>query len=222
MSQPSFFNPVSQLELDEQLQFLVNSKSSLLIKVNDKQYKAQILSKNSSRQLILSKSTNEVFSNQEASCSFEINHEQYLFNSFLTSKTHDLVLDWPTTLYRLQRRNDFRALVPTSFNYTCVLSYLNHSKINQKIQLRDMSLGGLQLQTRIKDIKPGDKLELNLKILKLDVDKLLTEVRHIKLLNDKVTYQIGVKLLDVHADLLSDLQSVIIQLDRMHRGKSYG
>lgn len=222
MSQLNFFNPVSQLELNEQINFIISNKCVLLIKVNGVQYKTQILGKGTANQLILSKATSDVFSNQEASCSFEINHEQYLFDSHINSKPHELILDWPKSLSRLQRRNDFRALVPTGFTYTCVLTYLNHSKINQQIQLRDISLGGFQLQTRLKDIKAGDKLELNLKILKLDTDKLLVEVRHVKLLNDKVTYQIGVKLLDAHADLLSDMQSVIIKLDRIHRGKSYG
>lgn len=222
MSQLSFYNPVSQLELDEQIEFLLSSKGTLLLKVGGQQYKTQILNKNSAQQLVVSKTTSETFSNQEVSCSFEISHEQYLFNSFISTKPNELVIDWPKNLFRLQRRNDFRALVPTNFTYTCILNYLNHNKINQKIQLRDISLGGFQLQTRLKDIKAGDKLELNLKILKLDAEKLLVEVRHVKLLNDKVTYQIGVRLLDAHADLLSELQSVIIQLDRIHRGKSYG
>lgn len=221
MSQLNFYNSVSQLELDEQLNFIIHQKYPMLIKVNSNQYKTNILGKNSTNKLIISKTTNDVFSNNEVSCSFEVSSEQYFFQSFINSTNSEVLIDWPKELLKLQRRNDFRALVPMNFTYTCLLGYHNLQKINQKIILRDLSLGGFQLQTRLNTIKAGDRLELNIKILKLEAEKVLTEVRHVKLLNDKVTYQIGVKLLDVHADFLSDLQSVIVHLDRIHRGKSY-
>ena len=163
------------------------------------------------------------FSNEEVICSFEIKDERYLFRTNLNSTRAELLLNLPYDIYQLQRRNNFRVMIPAAVSYVCTIRSVNFAKTNIKAELRDLSMGGclVILQNADKlNIPKDSEVEMSLKLNEFDTPSIKTEAKHLRPVESNNTLQIGLQYLDPSADFLSELQNLLMQLDRIQRGKN--
>ncbi len=223
MSQMSFFNNLGPTNSKDLLDFLVHSQGNIILKINDRHFKTKVLSKKNERQIAVYKFNFETYMNESVVCSFEIKDEKYFFKSNLKSTNAELLVNVPFEVFQLQRRNDFRVSIPTSASYECIIKTLNHQRANIKAELRDLSLGGclVSLKNADQHVIPMDcEVEISLVINEFENLSILTTAKHIKPVPNNNTVQLGLQYLDPNADFLSELQALLVQLDRIQRKKS--
>ena len=195
----------------------------MTIKVNNKFFKTRILATKDSNEFLLFRFNFEKYTSDMVICSFEINAEKYFFTSFIKTYQSDILLNTPNEVFQLQRRNDFRVMVPVGLNYQCTVREIDGIPHKLVAELRDLSLGGCQIALVDKNINLQPDLELgfDLRMNNLEREKIFCQVRHIIHLPKTSKIQVGLSFKNSDADFLTDLQGLLVQLDRIHRGKSY-
>ncbi|MEK6627484.1 MAG: PilZ domain-containing protein [Bdellovibrionota bacterium] len=221
MDEQTFFNKVSQVTLNELVDFMVHNQIELNIKVDDQYIKTTVHTKKNTKLMTLVKFSTEEFNNKSVTCLLRIGDDKYLFKSFLSNNKASCLIEIPREILYFQRRSDFRAPVPTGVHYKCEVIGINGTRARIKAEIRDMSLGGCQISVDglTSDIKPDDELELYIKLNKFEFQKLLVIAKHIKPSDVQNTTLIGASLLEPDSELKSELQSMMLYLDRVHRGK---
>lgn len=220
MSQQSFFKIIDQMAKTELVSFMEHNKTELTIKILGKYVKTSVLYKKNETHLSLNKFGFYDFSNEKATCSFQVNNEKYLFQSHLTSTTSDYVLEIPENIYQLQRRNNYRVVMPSGQIYLCEILPLAKDKI--KAEIRNLSLGGCKLSVAgpLPGLKQDDELFLNLKLDKFEFQKIQLLVRRIRFIDSANTTLIATSFKNPDHVMLSELQTMLVFLDRVHRGKN--
>lgn len=224
MSIQSFFNKVSANTLNELVDFLFHNQSEITIKVDGGPYiKTKVLTRNDTNKISVSKINNQQYSNSAITGLFQIQNERYFFYSHLTSTNSSWVLNVPNEIFHMQRRNDYRVALPLGLIYKCEIVYVNARKTKIATEIRDMSLGGclLSVQGKMSDqnIKIADEIDLYLKLGKFEFTKMPLILKHIKYIEDKNYSLLGVSFHEPTSDILAELQSMLLYLDRIHRGK---
>lgn len=226
MDEKSFFNKVSQVSLNELVDFMVHNQIELNIKVRDQYIKTKVYSKKKNKLINFTKFITDEFNNHEytnepITCLFQIGEDKYLFKSLLINNKAGCQIEIPTEIIHFQRRNDFRAAVPTGLYYKCEIISINGIKTSIKTEIRDLSLGGCQISVDgiSSDIKMDDELELYIKLNKFEFQKLLVVAKHIKPLDSQNSTSIGASLLEPDSGLKSELLAMLMYLDRVQRGK---
>ncbi len=218
-----FYTLLDQMSFKEALEFLAHNLSEVTLKIGSRHFKSKILARKSTNQFFIYKFNFEPYLDQDVTCSFEISAEKYYFKTYLTAAAGELMLAVPDEIFKLQRRNDFRVSVPASISYTCEIIGINGSPAKLKADIRDLSLGGCQLVVKIigTAFHDGDELFLRLKINSFDWDRISCTSQRVVSKNADAKYSIGVRFLETSAAFATDMQSLLVQLDRVHRGKSY-
>ncbi|MBC7421709.1 MAG: PilZ domain-containing protein [Bdellovibrio sp.] len=223
MSDLSFFNKLGPSSTGEILEFLVHNGTNLVLKIDDKHFKTKMLSKKNDREFSVYKFNFVEYQNKEIICSFDVKDEKYFFTASVRATNAELLITIPVEVYQLQRRNDFRVSIPPGISYVCEIRTVNFQKLNVKAELRDLSLGGCLVSLRNADkleIPKDSEIELTLKINEFDNPSILTIAKHVHLIGSNNTLQLGLKYKDPEADFLSELQTTLVQLDRILRGKT--
>ena len=207
----------------EVIDFLIHNGTEIVVKVNTEHYKSKILNRRTSTLFSIYKFSLINFENQEVTCSFEIKDDKFFFKSFLTSTNAEFKIIIPSEIFQLQRRNDFRINVPMGLAYTCEIVRLNQKKGPFPVELRDLSLGGCQIAFPKKLIRVAlkDEVVLKIKMNQFENDKVLTLAKHIKKIETTDTLLVGLQFIDLGAAFLTELQGLLVYLDRVHRGKGY-
>ena len=218
-----FYTLLDKLKQKETLDFLQHNQTMITIKVKKEFHKSRILAAKNNQEFLIFRFNFEKYENDPVVCSFEINAEKYFFSSLMKTSQSDISLTVPTEVFQLQRRNDFRIMVPVGHPYTCTIRELNGRPLNMDVELRDLSLAGCQivLPKNNLSIQRDMELEFELKMNNLEREKILCRVRHVDILQKTSKTQIGLEFKNSDADFLTDLQGLLVQLDRIHRGKSY-
>ena len=218
----SFFNKTSQVTMNELIDFLDHNQTEITIKVLGQYIKTNIQAKKNNKYLSLFKFSTYEFSNEPITCIFQVKEDRYFFKSFLNNTTVDYTIEVPTEIYELQRRNDYRVSMPLGVFYKCEIIRINELKKNIKTEIRDMSMGGCQISIAgiTSDIKQNDELVLYLKVDKFEFQKIAITAKHIKFVESQNTSLIGASLAEPDSELLSELQSMLMYLDRVQRGKT--
>lgn len=219
----NFYTLLDQLNTKETIDFLIHSQSEVTFKINSQHLKTKILSKKNTLQFAVYKFNFEQYFDEAVTCSFEISAEKYFFKSQVSTIASELLLTIPNEIFKLQRRNDFRVAVPASIPYTCEIIGVNSSPVKLKAEIRDLSLGGCQLAVKITgtSFHNGDELYLKLKLNSFDWDRIHCSSMRVISKDSDSKLSVGVKFLETSAAFATDLQSLLVQLDRIHRGKSY-
>ncbi|MBC7741110.1 MAG: PilZ domain-containing protein [Bdellovibrionaceae bacterium] len=222
MNQPSFFNQLSESNAKEAFEFIVRNQSNLIMKVNDTYHKTKMLSKKSDREFSVYRFNFKKYQAEPIVCSFDIKDDKYYFKSTLKATDAELLLGYPNQLFQLQRRNDFRVNIPSNVTYLCELKTIDGRSLNIMTELRDLSLGGCLVS--IKDaadlnVEQDSKVVIHIKVNEFDNANILTTAKHIKVIKESRILQLGLKYIDPSAELLSELQTLLMQLDRIHRRK---
>ena len=218
----SFFNKTSQVTMNELIDFLDHNQTEITIKVLGQYIKTNIQAKKNNKYLSLFKFSTYEFSNEPITCIFQVKEDRYFFKSFLNNTTVDYTIEVPTEIYELQRRNDYRVSMPLGVFYKCEIIRINELKKNIKTEIRDMSMGGCQISIAgiTSDIKQNDELVLYLKVDKFEFQKIAITAKHIKFIESQNTSLIGASLTEPDSELHSELQSMLMYLDRVQRGKT--
>ena len=219
----NFYTLLDLPSTKETVEFLVHNQSEVTFKINSLHLKTKILSQKNAQQFSVYKFNFVQYTQEAVTCSFEISAEKYFFKSHVSTVATDLLLAIPTEIFKLQRRNDFRVSVPASIPYTCEIIGIKSSPVKLKAELRDLSLGGCLLSVKITgtSFQDGDELYLKLKLNSFDWDRIHCSCKRVvsKELDSKLS--VGLKFLETSAAFATDLQSLLVQLDRIHRGNSY-
>ncbi len=223
MSQQTFFSKIDSTKMLEVIEFLIHNGTELVLKVKNQHYKSKILSRRTTTLFEIYKFSFISFLNEEVTCSFEIREEKYFFKSVLTSTNAEFKILIPKEIFQLQRRSDFRVTVPIGVAYTCEIVRINDMRGSYLVELRDISLGGCQIAYPSKAFKLSDNDEviLKLKMNQFENEKIITFVKHIKTIPAVETNLVGLRFDTPDAAFLTELQGLLVNLDRIHRGKSY-
>lgn len=221
MSIQSFFNKIGQVSASELLEFLDHNQSEITIKIVNQHIKTNINSLKNNKHISLMKFSSYDFSNEPVICTFQVKEDRYFFKSHLSSTNIDYIVEVPSEIFQLQRRNDYRVSMPVGVVYKCEIRNVNGVKTTTKAEIRDMSLGGCQISVNgTTEIKQNDEVDLYIKLDKFEFPKLPLTAKHIKFIEAQGTTLIGASYYQPGGTLIADLQSMLMYLDRVHRGKA--
>lgn len=223
MNEISFFNKLNSVSTQEILDFIVHNQTNLVLKIHDRHYKTKMLAKKNNTQFSIYKFNFFAYQNEAVICSFDVKDEKYFFKSSISATETDLIILIPTDVYQLQRRNDFRISLTQSMAYECEVKTINFQKVNLKAEMRDLSLGGCLISLRHADkfeIPKDSEVEIALKIGAFENPSITTTAKHVHMIGSNNTLQLGLHYLDPSADFLRELQTLLVHLDRVQRGKS--
>lgn len=221
MGVQSFFNRIGEVTTKELLEFLDHNQTEITIKIVSQHVKTNINSRKNEKHLSVMKFSSYDFSNEPIICSFQVKEDRYFFKSHLSSTNIDYVVEVPDEIFQLQRRNDYRVSMPVGVVYKCEIRNINGVNSTIKAEIRDMSLGGCQISVSgITEIKQNDEVDLYLKLDKFEFPKLPLTAKHVKVIEGQNSTLIGASYYQPSGPLIADLQSMLMHLDRVHRGKA--
>lgn len=135
----------------------------------------------------------------------------------------------PTSVIRLQRRENYRINTPVSMPIKCVIPIETESGIqNQKFSLVDISCGGIAIldDRNLIDITIGTCYEFcQIDIPSIGIIDLTLEIRNsqeLTLLNGKTTRRIGCAFVNLSSRTLTSVQRYIMKLERERNAKMTG
>ena len=198
-----------------------HNQTELTLKIQDQFVKVRIQSKKENGDFSLPRFSPYNFENEVMTCSFQVNEDLYFFRARLTSSNIDYVLSMPEGIFQLQRRNNFRVVIPLGLHYECAVHSLNDKPVKIAAELRDFSLGGCQISLGegSAELKTEDKFEISLKLHRFDFPRLVLVAKHVKVIEGKNNVLAGCSLEEPEAEVVAELQAMLMYLDRLHRGK---
>ncbi|AGH96278.1 flagellar brake protein [Pseudobdellovibrio exovorus] len=224
MSQESFFNKISSSAFSEIIKSISEHQTELILKVRDQYAKSEIKSVRSSGFILPSLGTNQILDEKVTVC-FHLNDELYFFVSAINNEEAECQIKKPEHIFQLQRRNNYRVSMPLGVKYTCRLKKINLEPLKKEatLEIRDISLGGCQVFFESASgeslLKQNDKFEIYLKLDRFEFAALQLIARHIKPLEDN-GFLVGCSFEEVNAEVLSEVQALLMFLDRFHRGRN--
>lgn len=220
MNQLNFFSPLDSEKRTELLTYLGQAGSELRIKLVEQYYKSKILQKKTEDIFSIYKFIPGKFQKQEAIFSFDGPDGKYFFKSAITTENSELTLKLPEEIFKLSRRNDFRIDLHTGNGYACLVASVNRAKKSIAAELRNISMGGLQVALAASELAANkdDEIELDLTIKDFEWKKIKTIAKQVRVDNkDGDVLILGLQYKDPEADFLTEIQSALMYLDRVHR-----
>ena len=219
MNQPTFFAKLDSTKKNELVDYLVESGCEFIVKISQNHYKSKILTEKGLTSFSIYKFFSGSFNHQEVTCSFEYKESKFFFKSSLTNKGGELVLDTPENIFQMQRRNDFRVNIPPNSGYVCEIVKVNTAKKKITVDLRNLSLGGCQIAVNVNDLVliQNEEVALRIQIKEFDAEAIPTLAKHIKNGETSELVLVGLQFVDPQADFLTELQGLLMYLDRTHR-----
>ncbi len=223
MNNKTFFTKLDNAKKIEILDFLIHNSTPIVLKVKNEHYKSKILNRTKKGFFSIYKFSLINFNQENVMCSFSIRDEKYFFKSMLSYDSDEFRIDIPVEVFQLQRRNDFRINIPIGLSYICEIKRMAYPKGPFKVELRDISLGGCQIAfpSKLTTVDDGSDIDLKIIMNQFENDKIPCTAKHIKKIEKAEMTIIGLKFFDPSAELLTDLQGLLVYLDRVHRGKGY-
>jgi c-di-GMP-binding flagellar brake protein YcgR len=221
MSGKGFYQKISDLDLKELISFIDHNQTELVMKISDQFVKANVNHIKNDKFFSIFKFHNFDFSNEPVICCFHARDEIYFFRSYINTAKVEYTIDLPKEVFHLQRRNDFRVSMPIGLPHTCVIQYINGLQKNINVEMRDLSLGGCQLNAPAyeTEVKTDDEIFIKLKIDRFEFGQLRLKARHCKLIKEQDSMLIGASFVDLDGENLSELRALLMFLDRKSRGK---
>ncbi len=149
-------------------------------------------------------------------CQFNLGGEKYFFKSTLDFRIKSYTLDLSSDLFQLQRRQSYRIRIPSSTRSNAEVIHQDTKEMIKAVPA-DLSTGGCcvifkQNQT---SWKPGDKIQLHLKISHRDPLQLPGVVRHVRPSTPPETgLNIGLQFEGISLAVEKELFSITMELYR--------
>ncbi len=214
----NFYTPVSNLDYNEIYQHIKTHKMAVAYKILDQHSKSIFLPTQGDK-LYISKTFPHKYVNQEIICCFDYNGETHLFKSVVNNGETNYIVDRPTEICKMQRRDNFRVNIPTSLKHNFKIK----QEASLKCELRDISLGGCKISVASAfplEFKIGDELDCTMVLLDADPLVLKTEIVFAEFIKETKAQIYGLKFQDLDSESTSALQTSMVRVDRIIRGKS--
>ncbi len=214
----NFYTPVSNLDFIEIYQHIKTNKMAVAYKIFD-QHSKSIFLPNSGEKICIAKTLPHKYNKEEIICCFDYNGETHLFKSYVSNADTNYLVDRPSEICKMQRRENFRVNVPTSLKHTFKII----REASLKCELRDISLGGCKISITNAfplEFKIGDKLSCSVGLLDAEPLMLKTEIVFAEFIQETKAQIYGLKFTDLDSETTSALQNSMVRVDRIIRGKS--
>ena len=218
MSEQQFFNTILEHEQRNIIEYIQKNNIECVIKIYDSVIKTQFLKTYKNEILVFKKNTFQIV-NEKIIVSFESVGEQFFFISTADSVESKLVIKIPEEFFKLQRRNDFRVIMPS--NLKPIIKFRPYPEL--KTEIRDMSLGGckIALKTEFKlDLNLEYETDIHIKVLEFEEKNLAVTIKFIDHIIDAKTTIIGLKFTDFSSEQTALMRNTLLQIDRILRHKS--
>lgn len=217
MSDFQFFVPVDAIELKDVLDFLSTRNTEVNVKIGSSHAKTNFMPSKRKDLTIINKFQTK-FDPQQIICNFDLKGDQFFFKSLCHTEDHAIVIDVPTKIFKLQRRNNFRVNIPLTMPQTVQIK----EKLHMKAICRNMSLGGALLSlaaSKSDDFKLNDIIHVSISIYDFQEKNIESVVRFVDYKEHSQTVLMGVQFLELDSDQSSLLQTTLVRIDRFLRGK---
>lgn len=161
----------------------------------------------------------DVLNGQELVGQFSIGGEKYFFKTHWVFNTPFLVFPSELSLYRLQRRQNFRLKIPKTFHTEFHLERVNSVRTLGKVKLWDLSSRGCCLLADPPTLfKANDTVSGIMTLAKRDPVAVQGVVRHLRTekIDNKLLRVAGVEFNPMSAALESQLFNVMMELSRLY------
>jgi c-di-GMP-binding flagellar brake protein YcgR len=156
---------------------------------------------------------------KELACYFLYQNEIYFFTSKTSFTDTTIIFSIPPVLYKIQRRDNFRALVPKS-----IKQHLEIVGIKQlKVTLVNLSLGGCKVivsypeALSIDQLKEGFQIKLLMSFISFENHVFHCKVKFLKDNSLEKLVTVGLEFEKLKADEIKELQANIFKIDRLNR-----
>lgn len=220
----SFYKLVEPNLRNEILNSFIKENIEIVLKIDHSHFRTKIASKRSETEFLLTRHLAEKFKNEAISGTFEYKRNKYFIKTILNSNLDGVIISVPTEVFLLQRRNNFRMVIPIGVKYVAELQTINGRRVKEKVEIRDISLGGCQFVCKKNantKIQTGDDIQIKIQMLDLDKELIAAEARHVMALQSDTKLQVGINFIEPDGEFLTKLQNLLMHLDRVHRGKKY-
>jgi len=218
-----FYNAIDKETVVPLLEQAIREKVEVVLKIHDAHHRTRFAAKKSLDQISLIRFIPVSFQDERVTISFEVDRRKYFFKTSLSSKGDDISIKVPAEVFKLQRRNNFRVVIPDGVKYTAEIKTINGKRASEKFEMRDISLGGCQIVFNKPKlmVNKNDEVQFNLQMLDVENELITCQVKHLLSFAGESKLQAGLEFVNPDSDFLTDLQSLMIHLDRILRGKKY-
>ena len=219
-----FNNPVDEKTKRDILRWLVTTRTNVKITLDQKSFESVTYpTSDLSRIIVICSDTDrtekEFKTCKDLTCHFTLQNEIYFFYSKTTFNETAILFSIPATIFKIQRRGNFRVPIPK--NMTQHLEFESAKQL--KVKLIDLSLGGCNITATYSDTAWISHLKLDLEIglkmtfLSFDQQIFYCKIKFIQ--NDlrTRTVSLGLSFEKLKAKEMQDMQSNIIKIDRLNR-----
>lgn len=214
----NYFTPLSDTEKDEVVRFIRDKNIEVTFKVYDLHSKSSFVKVDGADLAIFKKYAYD-YDTTNVLCTFQYNNEPHFFRSKLTTSANYYLVKYPEKIYKIQRRENFRFIVPENLKHGFrIKQYPDAACI-----LKDISMGGCKVSIKTPtEISIPMESDLNVVIELLDFGavELTCTVVFSKHFSETGSQLLGLKFGQIDSEMLSTLHTTLIQVDRIARGKS--
>lgn len=218
------YSPVSEKAGIELKTFLTSHKTAMKIYLRNLIIEGSIMPSSNSQTLSFIKSTNvdldvNTIKYSELNCHFTHKNDMYFFKSQGQLIENKLHLSMPETIFKLQRRENFRVYTTAGASQSVVLP----EALRYTAQLKNISLSGCQISLNESDFEKAQMFfqtdsHLKVKIQLFDFIKTFDcKVKFIEKSKEPEALLLGLHFEDLSADTTEDLQAAVFKLDRHNR-----
>lgn len=163
----------------------------------------------------LNQPTNALVDSGQVITTFFIGGEKYFLQGDYTRKSDTVTISFSSSLYHLQRREDYRVRIPSSFKALFEIVSLNGQTNKLALPISDLSGGGCRLKVDPKKIKltVGDELKGHLFLPDRNPIQLVASVRHSRPeAIEKNLLTVGIQFVGLNEPLRHRLAAVVMDL----------
>jgi hypothetical protein len=214
----NYFTPLTGSAKEEVIRFIRERNVEVTFKVYDLHSKSSFVKVDGADLAIFKKYAYD-YETTNVLCSFQFDNEPHFFRSKLTTSSNYYLVKFPEKIYKIQRRENFRFIVPENLKHGFRITQHPEAICT----LKDISMGGckvlIKTPTEISIPMEAD-LQVIIELLDFGAVKLDCTVVFSKHFPETGSQLLGLKFGQIDSEMLSILHTTLIQVDRLARGKA--
>lgn len=160
--------------------------------------------------------------NQEILCSFFIGNMKYFFHVKYQFEMPHILLELTPDLFVLQRRENFRQVIPLSYKAILKIDTINQQPVLIQLPVSDLSVGGAKFEnvSNQYSLKIGDKILGQLTLAQHEPIYIEAKVRHVAPHNHLTNmYFFGIEFINLKPNLENKLFNLIMEIYKSEKAK---
>ena len=112
---------------------------------------------------------------------FSVGEEKYMSLCFASPNGDSMTLNLDTDVFKIQRREDFRLRLPSSYQSFFQVTAINQSPAQFKLSINDLSAGGCRIELGKENypFKQGDHISGEIQLSKRNPIPVTAEIKHV-------------------------------------------